>query len=153
LKRKKDFSLPKVKIYYGVELNCKLGDVLAYGIQLVPYHQIEPEKLIASIRRQKNSIAVCAHPFTNRHEGFGDEVPKEITDKINVKPIFIDTDMSVVLNVQKQLEAPFMLAESESIKSKFLNRLANSHIINMAIRNLLKDIKQERRIKLQINIY
>ncbi len=81
---KKAFSIPNVQIYYGVELSCKLGDVLAYGIKLMPpSYLIDPDRIIDTIHRQ-DGLAVCAHPYTNRHEGFGDYVYNFKFDAIEI---------------------------------------------------------------------
>ena len=75
LKPKKVHPFKKVKVFHGVEITCKLGDILAYGIKSIPLRNdhVEPEKVITRIHDQ-GGVAVCAHPFTNRHEGFGDHV-------------------------------------------------------------------------------
>ena len=64
-----------LKILYGVEISCKFGDILAYGLKSIPPKKknIDAEKVIEFIHKQ-GGIAVCAHPYTNRHEGFGDYV-------------------------------------------------------------------------------
>ncbi len=105
---KKGFSLPKAKIYYGVELSCKLGDVLAYGIQLVPTHTIDPERLIESIRRQKGSIAVCAHPFTNRHEGFGDYVYNYKFDALEINGALNEEYRKMAVKAANELDIPLI---------------------------------------------
>ncbi len=64
-----------LKIFYGAEISCKLGDILAYGIKYIlpKKKNYDAENVIEFIHKQ-GGIAVCAHPYTNRHEGFGDYV-------------------------------------------------------------------------------
>ncbi|MGQ4872871.1 MAG: PHP-associated domain-containing protein [Promethearchaeia archaeon] len=61
------------KIFYGVELSSEYGDILAYGIKGVPSKNISAKRLIDYIHKQ-GGVAVCAHPYSNRHQGFGDYV-------------------------------------------------------------------------------
>ena len=74
-----------VKMFYGAEISCKLGDILAYGIKSVlpKKKNIDAEKVIEFIHKQ-GGIAVCAHPYTNRHEGFGDYVYEHKFDGIEI---------------------------------------------------------------------
>ena len=60
---------------FGVEISCQRGDILAYGIEYYPHanKHLQAEKVLRNIHAQ-GGIAVCAHPFTNRHQGFGEEV-------------------------------------------------------------------------------
>jgi len=62
-------------ILFGVELSCQLGDILAYGVEYYPHanKHLKAERVIRNIHAQ-GGMAVCAHPFTNRHTGFGDHV-------------------------------------------------------------------------------
>jgi predicted metal-dependent phosphoesterase TrpH len=72
-------------MFYGVEISCKMGDILAYGIKSIPPKKknIDAEKVIKLIHKQ-GGIAVCAHPYTNRHEGFGDYVYDHDFDGIEI---------------------------------------------------------------------
>lgn len=60
-----------IKVFYGVELDCLLGDILGYGIPSLPLRRrnLTAEYIIKYIH-SKGGIAVCAHPFSNRHAGF-----------------------------------------------------------------------------------
>ena len=60
-------------MFYSVEISYNLGDILAYGIKSTPLRNMTAKKAIEYIHRQ-GGIAVCDHPYTNRHEGFHDHV-------------------------------------------------------------------------------
>jgi len=74
-----------VNIFFGVEISCKLGDILAYGVKDIPRKKknIDAEKVIEFIHKQ-GGVAVCAHPYSNRHEGFGDYVYEYAFDGIEI---------------------------------------------------------------------
>ena len=82
---KKNNPFHEVKMFYGAEISCKLGDILAYGIKsiLPKKKNIDAGKVIEFIHKQ-GGIAVCAHPYTNRHEGFGDYVYEYEFDAIEI---------------------------------------------------------------------
>jgi len=62
-----------------------MGDILAYGVRSVPLKNkhLLAENLIDYIHRQ-GGIAVCAHPFSNRHDGFEDHVYAYDFDAIEI---------------------------------------------------------------------
>jgi hypothetical protein len=62
-----------VKVYFGVEITTDLGDVLAYGIKKLPSKSSNAQNVIDFIHQQ-GGIAICAHPFSNRHFAFGERV-------------------------------------------------------------------------------
>ena len=74
-----------IKVFVGVEITCNLGDLLAYGIPSAPIRNkhIEAKKVIDLIH-SKGGIAVCAHPFSNRHAGFAEYVYDYDFDAIEV---------------------------------------------------------------------
>lgn len=81
-------------------------------------------------------------------EGFGTTVPKEIVDAHGMFQICLDSDMVEPLNFGYQLDGPFLLAESGATKAKAIGRLSGVHIVDSAIRRLLRDLtglQQEER--------
>ena len=84
LNPKKDYSI-QVKVFHGVEFESVMGDILAYGIDSLPLKKLNmpAEKIINHIHRQ-GGVAVCAHPFSNRHDGFGKYVYDYDFDAIEV---------------------------------------------------------------------
>lgn len=72
-----------IKVFYGVEIDCNLGDILAFGIKQLPSKNLSPEHYIEYIHKQ-GGVAVCAHPFTNRHQGFGEKVYRFNFDAIEI---------------------------------------------------------------------
>ncbi|GFN36471.1 AAA family ATPase [Tepidimicrobium xylanilyticum] len=74
-------------------------------------------------------------------EGFGTKVPKEIIDQISMRKISLDGDQSNLINISEQLEGPFLLSEKNSAKANAIGRLVGVHIIDDAIKDTLKDIR------------
>ena len=74
-----------LQVFYGVEIDCLLGDILAYGIDTLPLRKrnLTAEYIIKFIH-SKGGVAVCAHPFSNRHTGFGQYVYDYAFDAIEV---------------------------------------------------------------------
>jgi len=83
-------------------------------------------------------------------EGFGSVVPQEIIDVHGMLQIYLDSDLTEPLNFGYQLDGPFLLAESGATKAKAIGRLSGVHIVDAAIRTLLRDMtaqqQEERRL-------
>lgn len=80
------------------------------------------------------------------YEGFGNEVPEEARKAHGISKVTIDTDSSVSLNLGEQLEGPFLISETGSVRARAIGRLTGVHIIDKAIRGCLIDLKRENQI-------
>jgi exonuclease SbcC len=80
-------------------------------------------------------------------EGFGNDAPEEIKKAHGIYKIMIDTDSSVSLNLGEQLEGPFLLSETGSVRAKAIGRLTGVHVVDKAIRDTVSDIKKENQIE------
>jgi exonuclease SbcC len=76
-------------------------------------------------------------------EGFGNDVPEEVIKAHGMPKVLLDNDMSSCLNIGDQLEAPFLLSESGSVRAKAIGRLTGLHIIDKAIRDCNNDLRKE----------
>ncbi|TXT58243.1 MAG: hypothetical protein BAJALOKI2v1_410025 [Promethearchaeota archaeon] len=83
LKPIKKLYIPERRILFGVELRSDLGDILAYGLENLPSKGLNPRQTIKFIHQQ-NGVAVCAHPFSNRHLAFGEKVYDYNFDAIEI---------------------------------------------------------------------
>ncbi|MBU5437641.1 AAA family ATPase [Tissierella sp. MSJ-40] len=72
-------------------------------------------------------------------EGFGTTVPQEIIDKTGIKKILLDSDQSNSINIGEQLEGPFLLSEKTSTRASAIGRLVGVNIIDVALRDTLRD--------------
>jgi len=75
-------------------------------------------------------------------ERFNREVPLEVRKALGIQKLVIDRDKALEINLSSQLEAPFLLEETGSTRSKVLGRMANLHIIDAAQRDTNRDIGQ-----------
>ncbi|OPZ86490.1 MAG: chromosome segregation protein [Firmicutes bacterium ADurb.Bin419] len=84
---------------------------------------------------------------TNVYEGFGNEVPHEIIKAHGIPKIMLDTDMNSSLNIGGQLEGPFLISESGSVRAKAIGRLTGLHIIDKSIRDSATDLRRENQTR------
>ncbi|MBL0386325.1 AAA family ATPase [Tumebacillus sp. ITR2] len=85
-------------------------------------------------------IVVSAEGEEQIYEGFGNSVPREVSDVTGVAKIMLDEDTETVLHLGTQLEPPFLLSETGSIKAKAIGRLNGVHIIDAASRDTHRDL-------------
>ncbi|TXT63488.1 MAG: hypothetical protein BAJALOKI3v1_360014 [Promethearchaeota archaeon] len=83
LKEYKKFSLTEFKVFFGVELRSTEGDILAYGLDMLPSQDLTTKQMINFIHMH-NGVAVAAHPFSNRHLAFHDAVFNYNFDAIEI---------------------------------------------------------------------
>ena len=77
-------------------------------------------------------------------EGFGTNVPKEITDFTGIKKIKIDDTNELDLYISNQLDAPFMLSESGAVKAKAIGNLTGNYIFDYAHKKAVLDINRSK---------
>ncbi|HWI64741.1 MAG TPA: AAA family ATPase [Symbiobacteriaceae bacterium] len=83
---------------------------------------------------------------TQVFEGFGTEVPAEVIRAHGMPQVLLDTDKRVLLSFGSQLEGPFLMAESGSLRARAIGRLLGVHVVDAAMRNTQRDqrtVKQE----------
>lgn len=61
-------------------------------------------------------------------------VPSEVENIVNIKNVKIDADKEINIQYCGQFDPPFMLTEPGSAKMKFLNTLAGTYAVDMAIK-------------------
>ncbi|WDF05976.1 AAA family ATPase [Shouchella hunanensis] len=75
-------------------------------------------------------------------EGFGSSVPEEVLNAHQMRPFRIDADHEWQLQIAQQLEGPFLLEQTGSIRAKTIGRMSGAHYLDMAIRDTSKDVSQ-----------
>jgi DNA repair protein SbcC/Rad50 len=89
----------------------------------------------------KNRYIVVKPDGTEQiYEGFGNTVPREVSDVTGVAKVALDEDTETTLHLGTQLEPPFLLSETGSIKAKAIGRLNGVHIIDAASRDTSRDL-------------
>lgn len=97
-------------------------------------------KIIRGRSKSKNYYEIISpENETQRFEGFGVNVPQEIINLTGINKIDLG-NMKKSLNIAEQLESPFLITDSPSIKANALGKLAGVDIIDKALGNLSKDI-------------
>lgn len=97
-------------------------------------------KIIRGRSKSKNYYEIISpENETQRFEGFGLNVPQEIIDLTGINKIDLG-NMKKSLNIAEQLESPFLITDSPSIKANALGKLAGVDIIDKALGNLSKDM-------------
>lgn len=76
-----------------------------------------------------------------KFEGFGLNVPEEIVEEIGIRKIKLDSDSTNAINIAEQLEGPFLLSEKTSTRAGAIGRLIGVNIIDDALRETLKDLR------------
>ncbi len=78
-----------------------------------------------------------------RFEGFGIDVPKEITDVTNMYKVPLDNaNNKTILNIAEQLDGPFLLNEQASLRASAIGRLIGVNYVDDALRNVVRDNKR-----------
>jgi DNA repair exonuclease SbcCD ATPase subunit len=74
-------------------------------------------------------------------EGFGSEVPLEIANAHQFKPLQLE-QKDIYLQVGHQLEGPFLLSDSSGVKAKTIGLVSGAHLIDRALKKLNSDRTQ-----------
>ncbi|WP_237036338.1 AAA family ATPase [Mediannikoviicoccus vaginalis] len=97
-------------------------------------------KIIRGRDKSKNYYELVTEDGeVQRFEGFGLNVPQEVIDITEMNKIDLG-NIKMSLNISEQLESPFLITDSPSIKANALGKLAGVDIIDKALGNLSKDI-------------
>ncbi len=92
--------------------------------------------------RSKNGYQlITADGIETIFEGIGTSVPQEIIDITGISKMLLDGDHSNAINLGEQLEGPFLLSEKTSTRANAIGRLVGVDIIDEALREVLKDIR------------
>ncbi|MDU6097632.1 AAA family ATPase [Peptoniphilus harei] len=78
-----------------------------------------------------------------RFEGFGLDVPKEITDATQMYRVSLDnSNNKSILNIAEQLDGPFLLNEQASLRASAIGRLIGVNYVDDALRTVVRDNKR-----------
>ena len=84
---------------------------------------------------------------SKKWEDIGTTIPQEVLDTSNIKPIEFNEETTFDVQFSRQFDPHFLLFESGSTKSKFLNRLSGSYIVDLAIKDIHTNINTQTKLK------
>ncbi len=105
--------------------------------------------IIKRLRGKSKNKYIMTTPSNEEYQfdGFGSSVPAEIVEAISMTTIPLGQNSKVILNIQDQLDGPFLLQESPSIKASAIGRLNEVNYIDDALRDVIKDNKGNAQIE------
>ena len=87
---------------------------------------------------------------TQTFKGFGSEVPIDVINQHQMPEIYLTKDKKVKLNFCEQLDSPFLLGESPSVRASAIGKLTGGEVLDYSIRMI--NIKKKTLSK-ENNIY
>lgn len=92
-----------------------------------------------------NKITIIKPDGTSKEfNNFGIQAPVEVKQILGVFPLVIDSDYSENINIHMQDDPHFLLTKSAPMKTKFINRLTQLHIVDAVNRELTKEIQDNK---------
>ena len=122
LKPIKHLNFYEFQVFFGVELTSNLGDILTYGLKRLPSKDLTARQMIKFIHEQ-SAVAVCAHPFSNRHYAFGDKVYDYDFDAIELNGAIGKNANELAKRASKVMNIP-TIGGSDSHSKDQLNTMA-----------------------------
>jgi exonuclease SbcC len=116
---------------------CRVTVTMSDGVEIVRELQLRASGAAARSRYIVRSPGEEPQVF----EGFGTEVPAEVVRAHGMPQVLLDTDKRVVLSFASQLEGPFLMTESGSLRARAIGRLLGVHVVDAAARNTQKDLR------------
>jgi exonuclease SbcC len=95
-------------------------------------------------RKKNKNYYIIEEPggIKRKFENMGTGVPAEVIEATGVFKITIDTDKELVLNLDEQLDPPFLLSETGSVKAKAIGSIVKTHLLDASERDVQKEILQ-----------
>ncbi|MHA1147321.1 MAG: PHP-associated domain-containing protein [Promethearchaeota archaeon] len=131
-----------IRVFYGVEMDCLLGDILAYGIPALPLRKrnLTADYIIKFIH-SRGGIAVCAHPFSNRHAGFDKYVYDYEFDALEVNGSLNEVYQKKAIEAAEKMGIP-VIGGSDAHSVRQMNTIATEFEISIeTIQDIIKAIK------------
>lgn len=130
------------KVFIGTEISCVYGDILAYGVKSIPLRNrhLRAEDALELIHNQ-GGIAVCAHPFSNRHDSFGKFVYDYEFDALEINGGLDKKFRKMAEDTANEMDIP-LVGGSDAHAISQLNTIATKFTIPInTIEDIVKAVK------------
>ena len=77
-----------------------------------------------------------------KYDAIGVGIPVEAAKALNMPLVKVDKDLEIELHVASQLNPPFLILDNDSTRAKFLNVLTGGHILDAALRETNRKIRE-----------
>ncbi len=132
-----------IKLFYGIEVSCAYGDILCYGARLLPSKRTNPSaEFLIRVTHSQGGVAVCAHPFTNRHQGFDHHVFEFEFDALEINGALDEEYHALAREAAEKIGIPVIggsdahsVKQMNTIATKFDNPVESIVDIAKAIKN------------------
>ena len=74
------------------------------------------------------------------YKGFGNDIPVEVQNEHQMPDVYITKDTKVKLNLATQLEGPFLIGDSPSVRASAIGRLTGVQVLDSAIKNCNRNL-------------
>lgn len=102
--------------------------------------------------KNKNYYILEHEDKIERFEGFGQNVPADISEASGIRKTALN-GQNLMISIADQLESPFLITESPSVKSTAIGALAGTDIIDKALSSLNKEVYDNKNyLKSQENL-
>lgn len=95
--------------------------------------------------KNKNYYILSYKDKVERFEGFGQNMPMDISEASGIRKTSLN-GQNLLISIADQLESPFLIAESPSVKSTAIGALAGTDIIDIALSNLHKEVYENKNL-------
>ncbi|EGK13714.1 AAA family ATPase [Kroppenstedtia eburnea] len=109
---------------------CRVSLTLSDGTEITRMRSSSVNRYILKTSEQEEQV----------YEGFGSSVPQEVLDAHGMHALKLDSDWKLPAQFGTQLEPPFLLAETGSVKAKSIGRASGAHIIDIALQGTARDL-------------
>ena len=131
------------KVFFGVEITSKEGNILAYGIKNVPSRILPAQEVIDIIHKQ-GGVAVCAHPFSSGHMSFYDNFYDFSFDAIEINGAMGKRNRELAIKAAKISDLP-TIGGSDAHSVNQLNTMGTKFSISInSISDIVKSIKAKK---------
>jgi exonuclease SbcC len=125
-------------VRYGCR-ECRVTVTMSDGAEIVRELRLAPNGAAARNRYTVTQPGGEPQVF----EGFGQQgIPQQVTQAHGMPIVALDDDRKLSLSFGSQLEGPFLLTETGSMRAAAIGRLLGAHVVDAAIRDLQQDLQR-----------